>query len=149
MLFRSLNIIASIGSKKFDYAVYGHNDSSGVSTSYLPGNAPLDFKHTSREWLFNKGGNVNADLYFNLSYAANGGDSLTKNLPVQNYTLLSRDSITQTYSVAGTASSLLANGTIVKFSGVNLQNKYYSIGVGSSPLTAVEQLIPEIGRAHV
>ena len=87
--------------------------------------------------------NVNADLYFNLSYAANGGDSLTKNLPVQNYTLLSRDSNTQVYSVAGTASSLLANGTIVKFSGVNLQNKYYSIGVGSSPLTAVEQLIPD------
>ena len=135
-----LNLIASIGSKKFDYAVYGHNDSSGVSTSYLPSNSPLDFKRTSREWLFNKGGNVNADLYFNLSFAANGGDSLTKNLPVQNYTLLVRDSMNQTYSVAASASSLLANGTIVKFTGVNLQNKYYAIGVGSSPLTSIENL---------
>lgn len=135
-----LNIIASIGLKKFDYAVYGHNDSSGVSISYLPTSAPLDFKRTSREWLFNKGGNVNADLYFNLSYAANGGDSLTKNLPVQNYTLLARDSMNQNYSVAASASSLLANGTIVKFTGVNLQNKYYAIGVGSSPLTSVQQL---------
>jgi hypothetical protein len=135
-----LNIIASIGSKKFDYAVYGHNDSSGISTSYLPVGAPLDFKRTSREWLFNKGGNVNADLYFNLSYAANGGDSLIKNLPVQNYTLLVRDSMNQNYSVAGTGSSLLANGTIVKFTGVNLQNKYYAIGVGSSPLTSIENL---------
>jgi hypothetical protein len=135
-----LNLIASIGSKKFDYAVYGHNDSSGVSTIYLPSNSPLDFKRTSREWLFNKGGNVNADLYFNLSYAANGGDSLTKNLPVQNYTLLVRDSMNQTYSVAASASSLLANGTIVKFTGVNLQNKYYAIGVGSSPLTSIENL---------
>jgi hypothetical protein len=135
-----LNIISSIASKAFDYAVYGHNDSSGVSTSYLPANAPLDFKRTSREWLFNKGGNVNADLYFNLSYAANGGDSLTKNLPVQNYTLLSRDYNNQGYWVEGSASSLLANGTIVKFTGVNLQNKYYAIGVGSSPLTSIQQV---------
>jgi hypothetical protein len=83
---------------------------------------------------------VNADLYFNLSYAANGGDSLTKNLPVQNYTLLVRDSMNQTFSVAASANSLLANGTIVKFTGVNLQNKYYAIGVGSSPLTSIENL---------
>jgi hypothetical protein len=49
----------------------------------------------------------------------------------------------QNYSVAGTASSLLANGTIVKFTGVNLQNKYYAIGVGSSPLTYIQQLNPD------
>jgi hypothetical protein len=104
----------------------------------LPAGAPLDFKRTSLVWLFNKGGNVNADLYFNLSYAANGGDSLTKNLPVQNYTLLSRDYNNQGYWVEGSASSLLANGTIVKFTGVNLQNKYYAIGVGNSPLTSIQ-----------
>ena len=87
-----LNIVGNIQPKAFDYAVYGHNDSTGISTSWLPAAAPVDFERTSREWYFNKGGNIAADLYFNLSTAAGGGDSLTKNLPVQNYTLLERDS---------------------------------------------------------
>ncbi|MBK7966644.1 MAG: T9SS type A sorting domain-containing protein [Bacteroidetes bacterium] len=132
-----LNIIANIQTKAFDYAVYGHNDSAGVSTSWLPSTAPVDFKRTSREWYFNKGGNIAADLFFNLSTAASGGDSLDKNLPVQNYTLLVRDSSTQQFSVAAAASTLLANGSIVKFTGVNLENKFYSIGVGSSAIAAI------------
>lgn len=132
-----LNIIANIQPKTFDYAVYGHNDSTGVSTSWLPANAALDFKRTSREWYFNKGGNIAADLYFNLSTAAAGGDSLDKTLPVQNYTLLVRDSTSQQFTVAGAASTLLANGTIVKFTGVNLENKYYCVGVGSSAIASI------------
>ncbi|MFN8154719.1 MAG: LamG-like jellyroll fold domain-containing protein [Bacteroidia bacterium] len=135
-----LNLIANIQSKAFDYAVYGHNDSAGVSTSWLPAGAPVDFERTSREWYFNKGGNVAADMYFNLSNASGGGDSLTKNLPVQNYTLLTRDSATQNFTPVAAASSLLANGTVVKFSGINLQNKYYAIGVGSSPLVSVSEV---------
>lgn len=135
-----LNIIANITPKAFDYAVYGHNDSSGVSTSWLPSTAPVDFKRTGREWYFNKGGNVAADLFFNLSTAAAGGDSLTKNLPVQNYTLLVRDSSTQQFTAAAAAATLLANGTIVKFAGVNLENKFYCIGVGS---TAIASISPE------
>lgn len=137
-----LNIIANIQPKAFDYAVYGHNDSVGVSTSYLPIVAPTDFERTSREWYFNKGGNVSADLYFNLSNAAGGGDSLIKNLPVQNYTLLSRDSDNQIFTVVAGATSLLANGTVVKFAGVNLQNMLYCIGVGSTQLASVP-LVPE------
>jgi Concanavalin A-like lectin/glucanases superfamily/Secretion system C-terminal sorting domain len=132
-----LNIIANIQPKSFDYAVYGHNDSVGVSTSWLPATAPIDFKRTSREWYFNKGGNIAADLFFNLSTAAGGGDSLVKNLPVQNYTLLVRDSSSQQFTVVAAASTLLANGTIVKFTGVNLENKFYCIGVGSSAIASI------------
>lgn len=135
-----LNLIASIQAKAFDYAVYGHNDSSGVSTSWLPAGAPVDFERTSREWYFNKGGNVTSDLYFNLSLAAGSGDSLTKNLAVGNYTLLTRDSATQNFTAVAAASSLLANGTVVKFSGINLENKYYAVGVGSSPLVSVTEV---------
>jgi hypothetical protein len=72
-----------------------------------------------------------------LSYAAGGGDSLTKNLPVQNYTLLTRDSSNQDFTAVAAASSILANGTVVKFSGVNLQDKFYCIGVGSTQLVSV------------
>jgi hypothetical protein len=132
-----LNIVANIQPKAFDYAVYGHNDSIGTSTSFLPAGAPVDFERTSREWYFNKGGNISADLYFNLSFAAGGGDSLVKNLPVQNYTLLTRDSSNQNFTAVASASSLLANGTVVKFSGVNLQDKFYCIGVGSTQLASV------------
>ncbi|HOS48012.1 MAG TPA: T9SS type A sorting domain-containing protein [Bacteroidia bacterium] len=132
-----LNIISNIQAKAFDYAVYGHNDSTGISTSYLPAGAAVDFERTSREWYFNKGGNVTADLYFNLSYAAGGGDSLTKNLPVQNYTLLTRDSDNQNFTAVAAATSILANGTVVKFSGINLQDKFYCIGVGSTQLVSV------------
>lgn len=132
-----LNIVANIQPKAFDYAVYGHNDSAGVSTSFLPVTAPVDFERTSREWYFNKGGNIAADLYFNLSTASGGGDSLVKNLPVQQYTLLTRDSVNQVFTPAAAASALLANGTVVKFTGINLQNKYYCIGVGSTPIASV------------
>lgn len=134
-----LNLIANIQPKAFDYAVYGHNDSIGVSTSWLPAGAPVDFERTSREWYFNKGGNIASDLYFNLSNAAGGDDSLTKNLAVGNYTLLTRDSTSQNFTAVAAASSLLANGTVVKFSGINLENKYYAIGVGSSPLVSVSE----------
>ncbi len=137
-----LNIISNIQPKAFNYAVYGHNDSVGVSTSFLPAGATADFKRTSREWYFNKGGTIGADLYFNLSYAAGGGDSLPKNLPLQNYTLLSRDSANQNFSVVAAASSLLANGMVVKFAGINLQNKFYCIGVGNSQLSAIS-VVPE------
>ncbi|MBK7888960.1 MAG: T9SS type A sorting domain-containing protein [Bacteroidetes bacterium] len=132
-----LNIIANIQPKAFDYAVYGHNDSSGISTSFLPATAPIDFERTSREWYFKKGGNIGADLYFNLSTAAAGGDSLEKNLAVQNYTLLSRDSTNQLFTPVAAASTLLAGGTVVKFTGINLENKYYCIGVGSTAIAAV------------
>ena len=132
-----LNIIANIQPKTFDYAVYGHNDSVGVSTSWLPATVPIDFKRTSREWYFNKGGNIAADLFFNLSTAAGGSDSLDKNLPLQNYTLLVRDSSTQAFAPIAAASSLLANGTIVKFTGVNLKNKFYCIGVGSTAIASI------------
>ena len=77
---------------------------------------------------------------FYLAYAAGGGDSLTKNLPVQNYTLLTRDSSNQNFTAVAAASSILANGTVVKFSGVNLQNKFYCIGVGSSQLSSVASI---------
>lgn len=134
-----LNLIANIQSKSFDYAVYGHNDSTGVSTSWLPAGVPVDFERTSREWYFNKGGNIASDMYFNLSYAAGGGDSLVKNLPVQNYTLLVRDSSTQTFTPVAAASTLLAGGTVVKFTGINLENKYYAIGVGSTAVVSVAE----------
>ena len=137
-----LNLIANIQPKSFNYAVYGHNDSSGVSTSWLPAGVPVDFERTSREWYFNKGGNIASDLYFNLSYAAGTGDSLTKNLPVQNYTLLSRDSASQTFTPIAAASSILGGGTVVKFSGITLENKFYAIGVGSTPVVSVSE-IPE------
>lgn len=132
-----LNLIANIQAKAFDYAVYGHNDSAGTSTSWLPASAPVDFKRTSREWYFNQGGSVAADLYFNLSYAAGGSDSLDKNLPVQNYTLLERDSDNQVLTPVAAASALLANGTVVKFSNIPLKNKFYCIGVGSNPIAAI------------
>jgi len=134
-----LNIIANIQPKAFDYAVYGHNDSTGISTSFLPPAAPIDFERTGREWYFNKGGNIAADLYFNLSAAAGGGDSLEKNLTLQNYTLLARDSSNQVFTPVAAANSLLAGGTVVKFTGINLDNKFYCIGVGSTAIASVSQ----------
>ncbi len=133
-----LNLIGNIAPKAFDYAVYGHNDSIGISASWLPTAAPPDFKRTSREWFFNAGGTVSADLFFNLSTAAGGGDSLPKNLALQNYTLLVRDSANAVFTPAAAASALLANGTVVKFSGIPLENKFYCIGVGSTPLVSLE-----------
>lgn len=132
-----LNLIANITPRTFPYAVYGHNDSAGVSTSFLPAGAPPDFERTGREWYFNKGGNITADLYFNLSNAAGGGDSLSKSFPFQNYTLLSRDSAGQNFSVEASASSSLSNGNVIKFSGINIKNRFYCIGVGSTPLASL------------
>jgi len=129
-----LNLVSSIQAKNFDYAVYGHNDSAGVSATWLPINFPNDFIRCSREWNLNKGGNVNSDLYFNISNASGGGDSLPKNLAVQNYTLLHRTTNNQNFTAIAAAGSLLANGTVVKFSGVSLQDGFYSFGVGSSPV---------------
>ncbi|MCX6290366.1 MAG: T9SS type A sorting domain-containing protein [Bacteroidetes bacterium] len=129
-----LSIISNIQSKHFDYAVFGHNDSAGTSTTHLPAGASVDFKRLSREWYFNKGGNISADLYFNLYNAAAGGDTLALNQPVQYYTLLVRDSASQDYSALACADNLYSGGTVVKFAGLPLDNKYYTIGVGSTQL---------------
>jgi len=129
-----LSLISTIQPKHFDYAVFGHNDSTGLSTTFLPAAASAGFKRLNREWYVNKGGNVNADMYFNLKNAASGGDTLPLHQPVQYYTLLVRDSVNQTYTALASANALLSGDTVVKFSGVHLTDQYYTIGVGSTQI---------------
>jgi len=129
-----LSIVATIAAKHPDYAVFGHNDSTGLSTSYLPAAASPDFQRLSREWYFNKGGSVNSTLYFHLGNAAGGGDTLPQNSPLEYYTLLSRDSGSQVFTAVSSADALLSGGMVVKFENVELENKYYTIGVGSTQL---------------
>jgi len=129
-----LNLIADIPSASYRYAVYGNNDSAGVSVYHLPSGLPSDFKRLGREWLFNTGGTISSDLYFNLSNAAGTGTQLTNTYPAENYTLLVRDSLTQDYIPMYAASSTLSAGNIIKFMAVPLQNKYYTLGVASTPV---------------
>lgn len=127
-----LNLIANIQPSSYNYAVYGNNDSTGISLQNLPAGLPSGFQRMNREWLFNTGGNLASDLYFNLTTAAGGGTALAATYPAANYTLLVRDSLTQNYTPLYGANATLSSGNIIKFIGVPLQNKYYTLGVGST-----------------
>lgn len=130
-----LSLIGNIGDKAFDYAVFGHNGDTGVTTSGVPAIASPDFKRLSRVWYFSEGGNVGAKMYFNLVNAAGGGTVLPSFALPKYYTLLVSDSADGHFEPVFAANSV--NSGVVKFDNfVPIENKYYTIGVGSTQIAS-------------
>jgi len=113
-----------------DYAVFGHNGSSGTNTDDLESNVPANFTRTARTWPTTVLGSVSSNVLMNLNDAANGGTALDNGKPAVNYTLLHRNGNSGTFKLAGKGASI-TNG-VVTFLGVNLQEGEYTLGVGDT-----------------
>lgn len=130
-----LSLIGNISDKAFDYAVFGNNGDTGVSTNGIPAIASADFKRLSRVWYFSKGGDIGAKMYFNLSNAAGGGVQLPSSSLPKYYTLLMADSANGHFTPVFSANSV--NSGVVKFDHfVPIENKYYTVGVGSTQIAS-------------
>ena len=132
-----LNMVTDIKAKAYDYVVYGNDADTGTTTNNLAIGAPTNYIRASRIWYVNKGGNVNADMIFNLINSAGGGTQLPTGKPTSHYTLLVRDDTTGNF--APLASADYTNGVGIKFSNVNLQNKYFTIGVGDAAWASIHE----------
>ncbi len=122
-----------------DYFVFGHNGVEGTSTTAIPADAPSNFQKTGRNWHLISAGDATADLAFDLDNAAGAGEVLPTDKDAEYYTLLYRENPLDTYSVFAQANS--KNNNVVSFTGLDLPNGYYAIGVGEEPFTNVKEII--------
>jgi hypothetical protein len=142
-----LNLITDIGTEKVDYIVYGNNADTGTTVSDLEAGAPANFKRAGRVWYVNVGGNVHADMVFNLVNTAGSGSQLSTSLPTANYTLLVRDDSTGNF--APFIGADYKAGVGVKFSGVSLQNKYFTIGAGDAPWAGINETANKLSDIRI
>lgn len=128
-----LSVFTDIQEKEFEkYLVFGHNTLSGTSTDFAPNDAPADFLRLNREWYLNKGGNLNCDVFVNLSQAAGGGEELPTGENAELYVLMHRNEITEQF-VAITHPSQVYNENLI-FNDLYLQDGYYCVGYASSEI---------------
>lgn len=138
------SVIANgIGEKDFwKYVVFGHDNSTGISTEDAPTGNPADFERLSRIWYVNQAGNDASQLIFNIEEATGGGVLLTSVETPENYTLLYREETTGEFEAICSANSV--NGYYVVFDWVNLEDGYYSMCYTSEqiadPATKIENL---------
>ncbi len=137
-----LSMLTDIAEKHFDYALFGNDNAAGLSTENLPSGLPNDFKRLNRNWLINKGGNISASLVFNIENAAGGGETLPLNNNPELYTLLVSSSLTENFQVLCSANAV--DGNVVTFNNIQLENKYYTIGMASTPSSVSTNLKTEI-----
>lgn len=141
-----LSLLTDIVFKQPQYVVFGHNNASGVTTENLDPSVPASFESTARDWYMNKAGNVHADMLFDLSNAAGGDTELPSDKDVSYYTLFTRNSESEDFVPLVSANT--KTGDIITFKNVNLQNKYYTIGVGDESIAPPSNII-KVQRAEM
>lgn len=107
------------------YAVFGHNDTTGITFADAPASIDSGFRRVSRRWVFDVAGAVTTDLVFDLSKM--GGDSLIGYTAAQ-YVLARRTDATGAFTIATKGATAVA-GSVVTFTGVSLtDSNQYTIG---------------------
>lgn len=130
----------NIEEKEFEkYLVIGHDLETGVSTDFNPETTlDLEYKHASREFLFNVGGNVLAnDIYFDLNSMGMDVSEMAIDSEASLYTLLWRESETDNYIPKFHPTSV--NSGFLIFDNIPLTDGYYTIGYGNVEINDVEQ----------
>lgn len=128
-----MSLITSIQNKEFrKYVIFGHDNRSGKTNADAPAAAPPDFERMSRVWYVNKGGSFTSQVVFNIADGAGGGTTLTSGGADSLYTLLVRNDSTGQFTALYSATTVMGN--TVLFQGVELQDKYYTLGYSSQKL---------------
>jgi hypothetical protein len=120
------------GMDEDDHGIFGHNDGNGTTTADLPTNASANFERADRVFYIEQDGNLKADLIIKLDDIAGTGAELDDTKTAAHYTLLYRSGTTGAFTARSSASSM--NGKTLIFNNDQLQNGYYTIGVGDSPI---------------
>ncbi len=130
-------------SSKSNYAVFGHNDLEGETTSDEPSSSGYtDFQRLNRIWYMDETGTVSADLTFDLS----GGSASPST--ASNYVLLYRNGTSGNFTEEVNGASSIS-GSDVNFNGVALKDGYYTIGTknrDASPLRVTTYYVDDNGN---
>mgnify|MGYP001244939945 CR=1 FL=1 len=115
-----------------NFAVFGNNNTSGISTSDLGSVGSTD--RTGRIWQVDESGTVAGTITIDISDAtSNAGHSSGT---ASNYRLLYRSSTSGDFSSAATGASI--SGDVVSFTSVSLADGYYALGAESDATLPVE-----------
>ena len=114
-----------------NFAVFGNNNTSGISTSDLGSVGSTD--RTGRIWQVDESGTVAGTVTIDISDATgNAGQSGT----ASNFRLLYRSGTSGDFSSAATGASI--SGDAVSFTSVSLADGYYALGAQSDASLPVE-----------
>ena len=115
-----------------NFAVFGNNNTSGISTSDLGSVGSTD--RTGRIWQVDESGTVAGTITIDISDAtSNAGHSSGT---ASNYILLYRSGTSGDFSSAATGASI--SGDAVSFTSVSLADGYYALGAQSDASLPVE-----------
>jgi len=115
-----------------NFAVFGNNNTSGISTSDLGSVGSTN--RTGRIWQVDESGTVAGTITIDISDAtSNAGHSSGT---ASNYRLLYRSSTSGDFSSAATGASI--SGDVVSFTSVSLADGYYALGAQSDASLPVE-----------
>ena len=115
-----------------NFAVFGNNNTSGISTSDLGSVGSTN--RTGRIWQVDESGTVAGTITIDISDAtSNAGHSSGT---ASNYRLLYRSSTSGDFSSAATGASI--SGDAVSFTSVSLADGYYALGAQSDASLPVE-----------
>jgi hypothetical protein len=115
-----------------NFAVFGNNNTSGISTSDLGSVGSTN--RTGRIWQVDESGTVAGTITIDISDAtSNSGHSSGT---ASNYILLYRSSTSGDFSSAATGASI--SGDAVSFTSVSLADGYYALGAQSDASLPVE-----------
>jgi len=115
-----------------NFAVFGNNNTSGISTSDLGSVGSTN--RTGRIWQVDESGTVAGTITIDISDAtSNAGHSSGT---ASNYRLLYRSGTSGDFSSAATGASI--SGDVVSFTSVSLADGYYALGAQSDASLPVE-----------
>lgn len=119
----------------WDYAVFGHDNGTGVSTSDLPTGASATAERTERIWYYNEVGDLSPIFSFDLDNAAGGGTVLNNTLNVGDYYLCYRAGTTGNFTAIRSADT--KNGNTILFNEINMGTGYYTLVASTDNLTGI------------
>jgi len=139
------SVITDIQALEFEkYMVFARTDEHGKTTEFSPDGAPESFERAARQWYLNKGGNITADLFFNLEQAAGDGEALPSGGDKTSYVLLHRANLESNYAALSYPDQVFNENLI--FNDIELTDGYYCVGYSSTPfnLSIEEELLKNI-----
>lgn len=123
---KGLGLIGKLSEKDFDYAIMGHDNANGTSSDGLT-NMPENTVRVARTWYCNASQDVLADMVFQLSNAAGGGNELESVSAAARYTLLHKSSVNDAFVPLYCGN--IVSGSAVIFNNIKLEDGYYSISL--------------------
>ena len=112
-----------------DYAVFGHNGSTGTTGADAPGGEYGQFQRLARTWYVDESGVIDATLTFN---PGDAGGALLAGEAAWRYVLLYRSGGSGSFTVLDVGASV--DGDAVTFAPRALQDGYYTLGSRGAPV---------------